>query len=66
MSEKNRDNKKRWRCVTVSFRASPQESDTINMMVSDFGDDQAELLYQTIALRGHRCASKHSDSEVSS
>ncbi|MBR5022698.1 MAG: hypothetical protein IKY18_05820 [Oscillospiraceae bacterium] len=37
MSEKNRDNKKRWRCVTVSFRASPQESDTINMMVLTSG-----------------------------
>ena len=37
MSEKNRDNKRRWRSITVGFRVSPQESDTINMMVPDYG-----------------------------
>lgn len=37
MSEKNRDNKKRWRCITVSFRVSPQESETINMMAKTSG-----------------------------
>lgn len=37
MSEKNLDKKKRWRCITVSFRVSPQESKTINMMVKTSG-----------------------------
>ena len=37
MSEKKYDNKQRWRCITVSFRVSPQESDTINMMVLTSG-----------------------------
>lgn len=37
MSEKNCDNKKRWRNITVSFRVSPQESDTINMMAKTSG-----------------------------
>ena len=37
MSEKNRDNKQRWRSISVSFRVSPQELDTINMMVLTSG-----------------------------
>ena len=37
MSEKNRDDKRRWRSISVSFRVSPQESDTINMMVLTSG-----------------------------
>ena len=37
MSEKNLDKKKRWRCITVSFRVSPQESETINMMAKTSG-----------------------------
>lgn len=37
MSEKNRDLKKRWRSISVSFRVSPQESDTINMLVKTSG-----------------------------
>ena len=37
MSEKNRDRKQRWRNITVSFRVSPQESDTLNMMVLTSG-----------------------------
>ena len=37
MSEKSLDNKKRWRSLTVAFRVSPQENDTINMMVKTSG-----------------------------
>ena len=37
MSEKNRDRKQRWRCITVAFRVSPQESETINIMVKTSG-----------------------------
>lgn len=37
MSERNLDKKQRWRCITVSFRVSPQESETINMMAKTSG-----------------------------
>ena len=33
MSEKNRDDKNRWRSVTVGFRMSPEESDELNNRV---------------------------------
>lgn len=37
MSEKNLDHKQRWRNITVSFRVSPQEAATIDMMVKTSG-----------------------------
>ena len=37
MSQKNYDNKQRWRCITVSFRMSPQEAETLDMMVKTSG-----------------------------
>lgn len=37
MSKKNCDKKQRWRCITVSFRVSPQENETINMMAKTSG-----------------------------
>ena len=43
MSEKNYDPKKRWRCITVSFRVSPQESKTINMMAKTSGLTKQEF-----------------------
>ena len=38
MSAKNRDNKNRWRNITVGFRVSPEENELINKAValSDF------------------------------
>lgn len=30
MSEKNRDNKNRWRNVTIAFRMSPEENETVH------------------------------------
>lgn len=33
MSHKNRDEKKRWRSVTIGFRVSPEENEAINMRV---------------------------------
>lgn len=33
MSEKNRDEKKRWRSVTIAFRVSPEENQDLNMRV---------------------------------
>ena len=33
MSEKNRDDKNRWRNMTIAFRMSPEESDELNNRV---------------------------------
>lgn len=33
MSEKVRDRKKRWRAITVAFRASPEENELLNRKV---------------------------------
>lgn len=33
MSRKNRDEKNRWRNVTIAFRVSPEENESINMRV---------------------------------
>ena len=37
MSEKNRDDKKRWRNKTLAFRVSPEEYDKITMMANSSG-----------------------------
>ena len=37
MSKKSLDHKQRWRSITVSFRVSPQEATTIDMMVKTSG-----------------------------
>lgn len=37
MSQKARDNNNRWRCVTIGFRVSPEESHAINDMVKISG-----------------------------
>jgi len=34
MSAKNRDNKNRWRNITVGFRVSPEEMNAINKAVA--------------------------------
>ena len=33
MSEKNRDNKNRWRNVTIAFRMSPEENAELDLRV---------------------------------
>ena len=33
MSKKNRDEKNRWRNITIAFRVSPEENESINMRV---------------------------------
>lgn len=33
MSEKNRDDKNRWRNVTIAFRVSPEENEELNNRV---------------------------------
>ena len=44
MSAKNRDNKNRWRNITVGFRVSPEENELINRAVAlpEGGTDKAE------------------------
>ena len=37
MSAKNRDNKQRWRSITVGFRVSPEEAYALDMRVSTSG-----------------------------
>ena len=48
MSAKNRDNKNRWRNITVGFRVSPEENELINKAVALSGLPKQEyccLLY---------------------
>ena len=43
MSEKNRDNKNRWRNVTIAFRMSPEENAELDLRVGgSFGFVQPE------------------------
>ena len=37
MSAKNRDNKQRWRSITIGFRVSPEEAYALDMMVLTSG-----------------------------
>ena len=37
MSAKNRDNKNRWRNITVGFRVSPEENELINRGAGGWG-----------------------------
>ena len=34
MSEKNRDDKNRWRNVTIAFRMSPEENEELNNKIT--------------------------------
>ena len=44
MSAKNRDNKNRWRNITVGFRVSPKESERINKAVALSRQEKDELM----------------------
>ena len=46
MSAKNRDNKKRWRNITVGFRVSPEENELINKVVALSGLPKQEYCYR--------------------
>lgn len=46
MSAKNRDNKNRWRNITVGFRVSPKESERINKAVALSGLPKQEYCYR--------------------
>lgn len=51
MSAKNRDNKNRWRNITVGFRVSSEENELINKAVALSGLPKQEYCYR-------RCLSK--------
>ena len=44
MSAKNRDNKNRWRNITVGFRVSPEENELINKAVALWGQRHLQYL----------------------
>ena len=46
MSAKNRDNKNRWRNITVGFRVSPEENVLINKAVALSGLPKQEYCYR--------------------
>ena len=46
MSAKNRDNKNRWRNITVGFRVSPEENELINKAVALSGVPKQEYCYR--------------------
>ena len=46
MSAKNRDNKNRWRTLTVGFRVSPEENELINKAVALSGLPKQEYCYR--------------------
>ena len=46
MSAKNRDNKNRWRNITVGFRVSPEENELINKAVALSGLPKQEYCYR--------------------
>ena len=59
MSAKNRDNKNRWRNITVGFRVSPEENELINKAVALSGLPKQEyyitrrLLCQDVVVQGN-------------
>ena len=46
MSAKNRDEKNRWRNITVGFRVSPEENEQINTAVALSGLSKQEYCYR--------------------
>ena len=46
MSAKNRDNKNRWRNITVGFRVSPEENEALNKAVALSGLPKLEYCYR--------------------
>ena len=65
MSEKNRDDKNRWRNVTIAFRMSPEENKELNNRVklSGFRTKQdyifQSVLHQKVVATGNRLMLVH-------
>ncbi len=51
MSAKNRDNKNRWRNVTVGFRVSPEESEQIDRAVRLSGLTKQDYITRRLLLQ---------------
>ncbi len=52
MSAKNRDNKNRWRNITVGFRVSPEENELINKAVAFIWTAEAGILLPPLSESG--------------
>ena len=66
MSAKNRDNKNRWRNITVGFRVSPEENERINKAVALSGLPKQEYCYrrclnQDVVVQAIRECIRHSN-----
>ena len=64
MSAKNRDNKNRWRNITVGFRVSPEENELINKAVALSGLPKQEYCYrrclnQDVVVQGNPRVFRH-------
>ena len=62
MSAKNRDNKNRWRNITVGFRVSPEENELINKAVPI---RQLPCLNQDVVVQGNPRVYKALKTELS-
>jgi hypothetical protein len=51
MSAKNRDRQQRWRCVTVGFRMSKEESDQLNRLVALSGMTKQDYIIDRLLNR---------------
>ncbi|OUO16899.1 plasmid mobilization protein [Flavonifractor sp. An4] len=51
MSAKKRDNKNRWRNVTVAFRMSPEESEQLNTFVKLSGLTKQEYIIRRLLVK---------------
>jgi len=51
MSTKNRDRQQRWRCVTVGFRMSKEESDQLNRLVALSGMTKQDYIIDRLLNR---------------
>lgn len=48
MSEKNRDDKNRWRNVTIAFRMSPEENEELNNRVKLSGFRTKQIILSRV------------------
>ena len=70
MSAKNRDNKNRWRNITVGFRVLPEENELINKAVALSGLPKQEYCYrrclnQDVVVQGNPSVYKALKTELS-